>query len=225
MAKRLSGKEKEKIINLFLDGKTVNYLSKEFNCTNLTISRNLKKELGENKYKELVATKSSSKELIAKKKKTSTLKQDITNDIKENIQGENYNIQDDKDDEMFSIGHFTEIVPIEYEIDNANQKDLSSVPINEIDFPKNVFMIVHKDIELETKYLRDYPEWQFLSKEELNRKTIQIFDDLKIAKRCCNKEQKVIKVPNTDVFKVAASLLLSKGISRIVGPNLLIALG
>ena len=152
MAKRLSGNDKEKIINLFLDGKTVNYLSKEFNCTNLTISRNLKKELGENKYKELVATKSSSKELIAKKKKTSTLKQDITNDIKENIQGENYNIQGDKDDEMFSIGHFTEIVPIEYEIDNANQKDLSSVPINEIDFPKNVFMIVHKDIELQTKY-------------------------------------------------------------------------
>ena len=36
-------------------------------------------------------------------------------------------------------------------------------------------MIVDKKIELETKYLKDYPEWQFLLKDELNRKTIEIF--------------------------------------------------
>ena len=64
-------------------------------------------------------------------------------------------------------------------------------------------MIVDKNIELEIKYLKEYPEWQFLSKEDLNRKTIQIFDDLKIAKRYCKKEQKVIKVPNTNVFRIA----------------------
>ena len=85
-------------------------------------------------------------------------------------------------------------------------------------------MIVDKNIELEIKYLREYPEWQFLSQEELNRKTIQIFDDLKVAKRNCIKEQKVIKVPNTNVFKIVASLLLNKGISRIVSSDNLIAL-
>ena len=36
-------------------------------------------------------------------------------------------------------------------------------------------MIVDKKIELEIKYLKEYPEWQFLSQEELNRKTIKIF--------------------------------------------------
>ena len=77
-------------------------------------------------------------------------------------------------------------------------------------------MIVDKKIELEIKYLKDYPDWQFLSQDELNRKTIEIFFDLKNAKRFCNKEQKVIKVPNTDVFKIVAPILLSKGISRIV---------
>ena len=85
-------------------------------------------------------------------------------------------------------------------------------------------MIVDKTVELETKYLKEYPEWQFLSKEELNRKTIEIYDDLKIAKSFCNKEQKIIKVPNTEVFKIVAPILLSRGISRIVLHDTLISL-
>ena len=85
-------------------------------------------------------------------------------------------------------------------------------------------MIVNKSIELETKFLKEYPDWQFLSKEELNRKTIEIFLDLKTAKRFCNKEQKVIKVPNTDVFRIVSPILLKKGISRIVSADKLISL-
>ena len=119
---------------------------------------------------------------------------------------------------------FFEITPLNCEIENSLQKDLSSVPIDEIDFPNIVYMIVDKKIELETKYLKEYPEWQFLSKEELNRKTIEIFLDLKNAKRLCNKEQKVIKVPNPQVFKIVAPLLLARGISRIVSKDKLIAL-
>ena len=81
-----------------------------------------------------------------------------------------------------------------------------------------------KKIELETKYLKDYPEWQFLSEDELSRKTIQIHNDIKVAKSLCKKEQKVIKVPNTNIFKIVAPFLLSKGISRIVSTDYLIAL-
>ena len=85
-------------------------------------------------------------------------------------------------------------------------------------------MIVDKKIELEIKLLKDFPAWGFLPKDDLNRKTIEIYLDLKLAKRCCNKEQKVIKVPNTNVFKIAAPFLISKGISRIVSDDKLIAL-
>ena len=116
------------------------------------------------------------------------------------------------------------MTPLNYEIDNIPQKDLSSIPISDIDFPKVVFMIVDKKIELQTKRLNEYPQWQFLSKEELDRNTIEIFYDLKIAKRFCSKEQKVIKVPNTDVFRVVGPLLISRGISRIVTSDKLIAL-
>ena len=117
-----------------------------------------------------------------------------------------------------------EIAPLNYEIDSASQKDLSSVPICDVDFPNIVYMIVDEKIELEIKYLQEYANWQFLSEEELKRNTIEIYLDLKIAKRYCKKQQKVIKVPNTDVFKIVAPILIKKGISRIVSQDKLIAL-
>ena len=83
-----------------------------------------------------------------------------------------------------------EIAPVDYEIKDENQKDLSSIPISEINFPKIVYMVVDKNIELEVKFLRDYPDWEFLSQGELERKTIQIYFDLKIAKEVALKSKK-----------------------------------
>ena len=87
-----------------------------------------------------------------------------------------------------------------------------------------VYMVVDKNIELNIKSLRDYPQWQYLSESELNRKTIEIFFESKLAKLKCNKDQKVIKVPNTKVFQIVRPILISKGISRIVNNDQLIAL-
>ena len=109
-------------------------------------------------------------------------------------------------------------------MDDSSRKEISSIPICEIDLPKIVYMVVDKKIELDIKLLKDFAEWGFLPIDDLNRKTIEIFFDLKIAKRLCNKEQKVLKVPNTDVFKMVAPILLSRGISRIVSTDKLIAL-
>ena len=119
---------------------------------------------------------------------------------------------------------FFEITPLHIELDNTPRKELSSVPLSEVDFPKVVYILVDKKTELEIKLLKDFPEWDFLPNEDLNRKTIEIFFDLNLAKRSCNKEQKVLKVPNTDVFRIAAPILIEKGISRIVCAENLIAL-
>ena len=216
LAKRLSDKEKKEIIKFFTIGKTIEELSEEFKCTKLTISRNLKKYLGEKKFKELFdLNKSSIPQALEIKKNISDF--DKTN-------SDSQNVESSFASESFPINPFIVITPLNYEIDNSPQKDLSSVPISEVEFPKNVYIIVDKKIELQIKYLKDYPDWQFLSKDELNRKTIEIYADLKIAKRFCNKEEKVIKVPNTGVFKIVAPLLLSRGISRIVSAEKLISL-
>lgn len=219
MAKRLSEKQKKELTSGFIDGKSIKSLAEIYQCTNLTISRNLKKFLGEKKYKEISDKENSHNNITNKENINNELIKSKQIDIDEQFLENNFN-QKQSD----SFDSFIEILPLQQDFDNEPQKDISSVPLSEVNFPGIVFLIVKKEIELETKYLKDYPEWQFLPKDDLDRKTIEIHFDLKVAKRLCSKDQKVIKVPNTDVFRVVSPILLSRGITRIVTEDNLICL-
>ena len=227
MTKRLTEKQKDEIVKSFKSGVAIDMLSQKHNCTNSTIVRNLKKNLGELKYKEFF---NKSKSSIVKSRNN----KNQSNYLKKTDFDSDVLIKDSNNlkvlDENMSASNFApmdaffEIAPLDCEIDSSSRKELSSVSLLEVDFPKVVYMVVDKKIELEIKLLKDFPEWDFLPLDDLNRKTIEIFFDLNLAKKSCNKEQKVIRVPNTDVFRIAAPFLLEKGISRIVCAENLIAL-
>ena len=229
MSRKVNESQKKEILNLFKTGKDIKDISKIYNFTIATITRQLKSLLGNEEFLKV-------KSFNLKKKKFNGIKMTTTAEAKliknrdnfslnktsnpEKTNNESTSFQEKFSDTPF----FVELAPVDYEIDNSKQKDLSSISISEIDFPKVVYMVVDKKIELEIKLLKDFPEWEFLPKDDLNRKTIEIFFDLNLAKRSCNKDQKVLKVPNTDVFRIAAPVLLDKGISRIVCAENLIAL-
>ena len=214
MAKRLTEIQKQEIIKNFTEGKTIDFLSQMFDCTKLTIIRNLKRNLGEKFYKELTESNQSRTQAPINKR-NNRKKKSNENDIPDHNVTE-FDFQ--------PTANFVEIAPLNDQIENLPRKELSSVPLMDIDFPSIVYMIVDRKIELETKFLRDYPEWEFLPNEDLDRECIEIYNDLKTAKRLCNKEQKVLKVPNTDVFKLVSHFLIARGISRIVYSEQLIAL-
>lgn len=199
MPKRLTNIQKEEILELFKKGSRTIDISKKYNFSNLTIIRQLKNMLGNDLYQKFKKEKLKENSISIENSQISSL-----NDDNENL--------------------FFEIIPLTENVELDEQKDLSSLPLEDFTFPNIVYMVVDKGIELETKLLKDFPEWQFLPKDDLNRKTIQIYFDLKNAKRNCNKVQKVIKVPNTNVFKIAAPILLSKGITRIISEDKLIAI-
>ena len=212
-------------MRLFISGINIDQISQKFNCTKLTISRNLKNRLDEVTYKELLAASKSKNKLIKNKKQKLIDSKDNYNQNNVNLKNKNLKgiVNGDKA-QFLKESEFIEIAPLNYDIENTSQREFASIPIYEIDFPKIVFMIVNNKVELEIKYLKDYPKWHFLAQEELERKTIEIYFDLKVAKSFCGKEQKVIKVPNPSVFKIVAPILLSRGISRIVSSDKLIAL-
>ena len=222
LAKRLSEKQKEEIKINFLDNQSVEILSEKFNCTKTTIIRNLKKSLGEKKYKEILNRLNEPFDIEGE----NFLENDNKQTFEENIikKTEDTSIGISNEDKISPFESFIEITPLDHDFEDVSQKDISSIPLSEIKLPNMVFLIVKKEIELETKYLKDYPEWQFLPQNDLKRKTIEIHFDLKIAKRMCNKDQKVIKVPNTDVFRIVAPILMSRGISRIVTAENLISI-
>ena len=223
MSKRLSDIQKKEIIQRFINGESLDLLSERFGYTKLTISRNIKKSIGLDLFNNL-NKKSSNKDDLSE-----NLSHDLVLPVKENnfldINSNKDSInQSFSENQFLQSSSFMELVPIDLDIDNSTRKDCSSIPIEEIDFPEIVYMIVDKKIELEIKLLKDYPEWHFLPEEDLQIKTIEIYFDLKVAKRDCKKDQKVIKVPNTNVFKIASKIMVSRGIKRIISDKQLISL-
>jgi len=226
LPKRLSDLEKKEIIQRFINGESLNFLSERFGYTKLTISRNIKKSIGLDLFNNLNKNK--------KRSNKDDLNEKLSNDdlaltVKENNFIDTNSKQDSvnqslSENQFLQSSSFMELVPIDLDFDNSPRKDCSSIPIDEIDFPEIVYMIVDKKIELEIKLLKDYPEWHFLPEEDLQIKTIEIYFDLKVAKRDCKKDQKVIKVTNPNVFKIASKIMISRGITRIICDKQLISL-
>lgn len=215
MPKKVSENQKQEMVDSFKNGKTIDELSEKYKCTKITIKKHLKKVIDEKDFKNLIYKNNQKKELriepIQKDETNSRLIENSLDDLK-------------LDESEYIDSSFIEIAPLDYEIENSPRKELSSIPLSEVEFPKNVYMVVDKNIELNIKLLKDFPEWDFLPKVDLNRKTLEIYFDLHSAKRSCQKDQKVIKVPNTDVFRIVAPILIARGISRIVSSEQLIAL-
>ena len=215
MAKRISENEKKEIIEDFIKNKTLQEISDKFNFTKATIIRHLKQTFGVEEFTKLTK--------LNKKEKKYEHNQYLNN--KKSLENNSEILADDFiSQKSFPENSFLEIAPLILEIDNKPQKDLSSVSIKEANLPKVVYMVVDIQVELKTKLLKEYVEWNFLPEKDLNRNTIEIFYDLKTARRSTKKDQKVIKIPNSDIFEIAAPILLSRGISRIVSSEVLIAL-
>ncbi len=225
MAKRLSEIQKGEIAKGFINGKNIDQLAEIYNCKNATIIRNLKVSLGNEKYKKLLKINSNDDKFGRVKKDKKELENNLNNEIKYESTSYDKNLETSHQDASFQENTtFMEIAPINCVIDSDLQKDLSSVTLDSIELPQMGYLIVNNKTELETKFLSDYPDWRFLPAEDLQRKTIEIYYDLKTAKRICGKDQKVIKIPNTNIFKIVSPHLISKGISRMISNEHLIAL-
>ena len=221
MPKKVSESQKNEISKAFIDGASIKDISKEFNFSAITIGKQLKNILGEDEF-EKIKLSNSNKLLSQKRKqgKSPSLNNKNNNSVKKELNKD----FDSREGDNYFEEKFFEVIPINTEIDIEKRKDLSSEPIENANLPKIVYMLVDKNIELKTKSLKEYPEWSFLSEEDLNRQVIQIFSDQKFAKRVCSSNQKLIKVPNPKVFLLASDILKKKGISRIVMEDVLLAL-
>ena len=217
LPRKVSEITKEKIKESFLQGSNIKEISLIYNFSIPTITRQLKNLLGDQQFNKI--KQSISKNQIDKKKKSKSSSNfhngQTIKTIKEEVDS-NYN--------DYEINKFVEIKPITEKVEFEIQKEISSQPLENIKFPKVVYLLIEKEIELKPKLLNDYPEWSFLPTEDLSRYTLEIFSEQKEAKMKCNKNQKLLKVPNPNVFFLASKYLKSKGISRMIFGDLLIAI-
>ncbi len=118
-----------------------------------------------------------------------------------------------------------EVIPLVSSFDfEAEEKKVDCKTLDNESLPECVYMIVDKKVELEYQPISDLPEWSFLPENELKRYAILLYPDQRSAKRNCSRNQKVIKIKNTNIFEITRSHLLLKGITRLILDNALISL-
>ncbi|MBW3042432.1 helix-turn-helix domain-containing protein [Prochlorococcus marinus] len=136
----------------------------------------------------------------------------------------NKDYDSNKKNQNFDQG-FEEIAPLisDFDFDQVKQKSDFQI-LNYKSLPEIVYMIVDKKVELDLQLISDLPEWSFLPENELKRNAILLFSNKRSANRSCSRNQRVIKIPNTSIFGLSKSYLISKGVTRLILEDSLIAL-
>lgn len=221
MPKKVSDDQKQKILDSFKNGINIKEISEIFDFTVPTITRQLKNILGEKEFSKI----KNSKNIFNHQKESQDNKNTNNNKTKEI--DENYkkseNLASNIEDKFFS-NNFYEIAPLDYQIDLEKQKNITSKPLEKFNLPDVVFLVVDKNVELEPKFLKEYPQWDFLPVEDLNKLTLEIFSENKTAKKFCSQNQKIIKINNPKVFMIASEILKEKGISTLIYEDNLLSL-
>ena len=212
ISRRLSKTQKEEILEAYRAGVSTNALAGQYSCTPNTINRTVKTLLSESEYSLLKKKRSKISNKSEKLIDNETVK-DKKEDLGVKSNEESYNPE------------FEVIAPLvsDFDFDPAAQK-LDFEILNYECLPESVYMIVDKKVELDSQPISDLPEWSFLPENELKRNAIILFPNQRSAKRICSRNQRVIKIPNTSIFKLSKPYLISKGITRLILEDSIIAL-
>lgn len=90
------------------------------------------------------------------------------------------------------------------------------LPLSEATIPKTFYLVVDRASELITRPLRDFAELGQIPVEEIQAKTLPVFDNHRVARRFSRQMQRVVKVPDGSVLQKVSSYLQAKGITRLL---------
>jgi len=133
-------------------------------------------------------------------------------------------VAESKNEEYLPIDVFQEVVPLTSDFEVTEPKEVTCKNLGPGVLPDVVYLLVDRSVELDARPLKEFPELGLLPKVDQDRQALCLFPNQRAAKRNCGRSQRVIKVPDTDVFGVSKSFLLARGITRLVLEGVLIAL-
>lgn len=90
------------------------------------------------------------------------------------------------------------------------------LPLSEASLPKTCYLVVDRAAELIARPLKEFSDLGQIPAEEVQEKTLPIFDNHRVARRFSNRSQRVIKVPDGRMLQKTCSHLQAKGITRLL---------
>lgn len=122
---------------------------------------------------------------------------------------------DDEDDEEF--GDELSNKPLLARTQLRDGISIQILPLAEAPIPRTCYLVVDRAAELIAPPLREFGDLGQIPEEEIQAKTLPIFDNHRVAKRYSNpRTQRVIKLPDGRVLSKASSHLKDKGITRLL---------
>jgi transposase-like protein len=103
--------------------------------------------------------------------------------------------------------------------------DIRVLPLASAVFPPSCYLVIDRMAELIVRPLKEFAHLGKIPPEEVQQKTLPVFDNHRVARRFSNRTQRVIKVPDSRILHKTSSHLQAKGITRIFLDGKVYALG
>ena len=168
----------------------------------------------------------------AKPDETVAFAQDLMDDVRRDQAADLLDLEDEDEDDLEDEDEDED--DLDADLDDAGESDedeapdLSSLhiraeslvkvlPLADAAIPRPCYLVVDRTAELVARPLREFADLGQIPTEEIQAKTLPVFDNHRVAKRFSNhRTQRVIKVPDGRVLQKASSHLQAKGITRLL---------
>ncbi len=90
------------------------------------------------------------------------------------------------------------------------------LPLSEATLPRTCYLVIDRASELITRPLKDFGELGQIPNQEVQQRTLPVFDNHRVARRFSTKRDRVIKIPDSRLLQKTRSHLQAKGITRLL---------
>ena len=98
----------------------------------------------------------------------------------------------------------------------SSNSDFQVLPLSKASLPNICYVVIDRAAELIVRPLREFGDLGRIPPEEVQQKTLPVFDNHRVARRFSNRSQRVIKVPDGRLLQKTSSYLQAKGITRLL---------
>jgi transposase-like protein len=121
---------------------------------------------------------------------------------------------DDEDDE--DDDEDDDEIRLDFPHTDITNKNLELLPLETASLPRTCYLVIDRAAELIVKPLQEFADLGTIPEEEIQQKTLPVFDNHRIAKRFSHRREKVIKVPDSKMLQKTSPYLYEKGITRLL---------
>ncbi|HIK26604.1 MAG: transposase [Oscillatoriaceae bacterium SKW80] len=122
--------------------------------------------------------------------------------------------EEDEDIEDLEEEESDDYTPVPQEV--RASATVQILPLSYACLPKTCYLVVDRSAELITRPLKDFAELGQIPAQEIQQKTLPVFDNHRVARRFSNRSQRVVKVPDGQMLQKTSAYLQAKGITRLL---------